>query len=342
MDRNMRRIERRVDWLRFVALALVACVVVTGCRHRRSSLRPTYLTPGSTYVAAPAPTAVPDTVELEPALVAEPTDESLPAPRFEDDFGSSPSAPSSSLELDPIDISPPASPAPGSEPDLELDPEPAPAAPRDDQTIPSGVGGPPDLSPPQSLRDAPQPRPARLTGSGSLREQVQARADDPLDLVQPPKADRAWGAIVLHHSGAASGGYAQLDRQHRANAGLTGCGYHFVIGNGTDSPDGTIEVTRRWSEQKPSQHCRGATDPAVNDYGIAICLVGDFETGQPTERQLESTRLLVRFLAERYRIDRSQVATHDQVDSTTSQSTPCPGGNLHLSDILGSGALSLR
>ncbi len=108
--------------------------------------------------------------------------------------------------------------------------------------------------------------------------------NDPGDLFQPPKADRGWRYIVIHHSASASGSYASIDRQHRSRLGTDGCGYHFVIGNGSDSPDGQIEVTRRWAEQKAGAHCRDATTSDVNDYGIGICLVGDFDQGAPTPR----------------------------------------------------------
>jgi N-acetyl-anhydromuramyl-L-alanine amidase AmpD len=162
-------------------------------------------------------------------------------------------------------------------------------------------------------------------------------ADDPIDLVQPPKADRPWRYIVLHHSATAEGGYAQIDRQHRDRAGLDGCSYHFVIGNGTDSPDGTIEVTRRWSEQRPGAHCRDAKHPSVNEYGIGICLVGNLDQDGPTPRQVEAARVLVAYLKDRYMIPGDRVATH----AAFSQSpTVCPGGRFPTEQILGRPSLA--
>jgi N-acetylmuramoyl-L-alanine amidase len=317
------------SWLRFVTLALMACLVVSGCRHRRSTLRPVFVNPGPTYLQVPTESVVPESTIDEPAARFTPA-EPLPAPRYDNDFESGLNG--------PISVSPPAAPAPEaeSEPEPELE-----AAPRDAATVPSRVGDEPAISPPQSFRTPQGADRTRLTAGPSLRQLVQQRADDPLDLVQPPKADRAWRYIAIHHSGESSGGYAQLDRQHRDSGGLNGCGYHFVIGNGTDSEDGTIEVTRRWSEQKPSRHCREATDPGVNDYGIAICLVGDFEHQEPTAQQLESARLLVRYLKERYDVPNQNIGTHTDLAAGHVESG-CPGRNLPRSDIVAQPALSRR
>ena len=103
---------------------------------------------------------------------------------------------------------------------------------------------------------------------------------------------------------------------------MDGCGYHFVIGNGTGSRDGAIEVTRRWSEQRPGAHCRDAAHPAVNEYGIGICLVGDLDAGPPTPKQVESARALVAYLQQRYAIPPERVVTHATVSATP---TACPG-----------------
>ncbi|MFQ5589758.1 MAG: peptidoglycan-binding protein, partial [Phycisphaerae bacterium] len=50
-----------------------------------------------------------------------------------------------------------------------------------------------------------------------------------------------WTTIVIHHSATETGGASLFDRFHRKR-GWDGLGYHFVIGNGTDTPDGLIEV----------------------------------------------------------------------------------------------------
>ena len=129
----------------------------------------------------------------------------------------------------------------------------------------------------------------------SLTERLKPFVDESNanELLYPNKADRPWRYIVLHHSASASGNYDQIDREHRKILGIDGCGYHFVIGNGTGSDDGQIEVAQRWNNQKQGVHCRNARTHDVDEYGIGICLVGDLDQQPPTPRQIAATQALI-------------------------------------------------
>ena len=118
----------------------------------------------------------------------------------------------------------------------------------------------------------------------------------------PNKADRPWRYIVLHHSASASGNYDQIDASTARSWAIDGCGYHFVIGNGTGSGDGQIEVAQRWNNQKQGVHCRNARTHDVDEYGIGICLVGDFDQQPPTPRQIAAAQALIAYLSQRYNI----------------------------------------
>lgn len=104
-----------------------------------------------------------------------------------------------------------------------------------------------------------------------------------------------WHRILLHGSGSASGDAASLDRQHRRLRGLRdGLAFHFVIGNGTGSGDGEIEVGARWRD--------GGAAASLDDHGLGgstihICLVGDFSAAPPTRAQLEALDELADYLA---------------------------------------------
>jgi N-acetyl-anhydromuramyl-L-alanine amidase AmpD len=189
----------------------------------------------------------------------------------------------------------------------------------------------------EPLRETRGAGPARRAALRSLRSRVQGLTNDPNDLFEPPRADRPWRYIVIHHSDSDAGNYAEIDQLHRERLGTAGCGYHFVIGNGSSSPDGQIEVTQRWADQKGGAHCRDAKSPAVNDYGIGICLVGDLDAGPPTERQVEAARVLVAYLQERYAIADDRVASHAQVAATP---TACPGKHFPATAILGQRSLA--
>ncbi len=140
---------------------------------------------------------------------------------------------------------------------------------------------------------------------------------------------RPWAYIVLHHSATTRGGAASFDKMHKAR-GWDGLGYHFVIGNGTESKDGEIEIGFRWLEQREGAH---AGNSIYNQLGIGICLVGNFETAQPTAKQLASLSKLLRFLAALLAIPPSNITMHRIVRE---DETACPGKLFPFSQVVGS------
>jgi hypothetical protein len=121
-----------------------------------------------------------------------------------------------------------------------------------------------------------------------------------------------------------------MDSWHRQRGWEHGLGYHFVIGNGVGFPDGQVFVGPRWSSQKTGAHCKskagryfGRSCPSnyFNEHGVGICLIGDFETGRPTARQLETLSRLIAFLCQECRISPDRVYGHGEV----THKTACPG-----------------
>lgn len=148
---------------------------------------------------------------------------------------------------------------------------------------------------------------------------------------QPPwQAERKWTAIVIHHSGTESGNAAIFDKWHKEGNHWEGVGYDFVIGNGTDSGDGQVEVTFRWRQQRTGAHCKTPSNWA-NEEAVGICLVGNFNHGVPTTRQMQSLVGLVRFLQSRYRISRSRVYGHNSTPGAGA--TDCPGRNFSIARV---------
>ncbi len=144
----------------------------------------------------------------------------------------------------------------------------------------------------------------------SLPPNVVGRLDVPLG--------RKWDYIVVHHSFSNSGNAETFERCHKQR-GWLGVGYHFVIGNGHGSGDGTVEVTFRWDQQLHGAH---AGVKKYNEHGIGICLVGDFETGHPTSRQMASLVWLTNHLQEKCSIPTSGIYLHRHIKNTS-----CPGKN---------------
>lgn len=138
---------------------------------------------------------------------------------------------------------------------------------------------------------------------------------------EPQGLSRPWRYIVIHHQAAARGD-ASLIHQVHLRRGMDGLGYHFVVGNGTLSGDGEVEVGYRWVAQIHGAHARvNPADANIwNRFGIGICLVGDFRKTEPTEAQIDALVRLVRRLRFAYGIPADRVVPHDFVKPTI-----CPG-----------------
>jgi hypothetical protein len=155
-------------------------------------------------------------------------------------------------------------------------------------------------------------------------KQATPRAMAGIDPAWIPHAQpRAWKWIVIHHSASPSGSAAVFDKEHREK-GWDELGYHFVIGNGTDSGDGQVEVGSRWPKQKWGAHAK-TPDNRYNDFGIGICLVGNFDIERPTPRQMQSLAKLTAYLMRTYHISESDVIGHRDT-----KPTDCPGRNMNV------------
>ncbi len=354
------------------AALIVPALLVTlavGCGHhnRRSSLRPVYVTPAQPSSAAPCPSGdcggsssvVPsgsatsssvDTSVIEsgatgtgsirpvPPVISTPSASTIPAPAN--------NIPSRATDTPPP-VTGPTMPGFSDEPDL------TPIQPGGSSKVPapkaSGAGSgaaanktssalPSDSLKGETVNSRKGATPGRLR-SASLRDALGQYTNDADDLFQPPKADRPWKYIVLHHSAGASGSYDSIDAEHRKRLGWQGCGYHFVIGNGSESPDGRIEVSQRWANQKHGVHCRDGKNPDVSEYGIGICLVGDLESSPPTDRQIAAAKALIAYLSARYQIAADHTETHAHLAASA---TSCPGRHFPTQAILGTKSLALR
>jgi hypothetical protein len=152
----------------------------------------------------------------------------------------------------------------------------------------------------------------------------------PADWRPSPELEKKWTAIVLHHSGTENGNAVIFDKWHREGNHWEGVGYDFVIGNGTDSGDGEVEVTFRWSEQRTGAHCK-TPDNWANESAVGICLVGNFDKSVPTARQMQSLMKLIGFLQSRYGISKSRIYGHNTTPGA--QKTACPGKKFPMAQL---------
>lgn len=164
-----------------------------------------------------------------------------------------------------------------------------------------------------------------------IAHQGAERSSDITPREAPADASR-WRAIVIHHSGAPAGDANSIERAH-VGQGLTGLGYHFIVGNGQGLGDGMVHVGYRWNRQLPGAHvaaraeeprdmARAAFGPAeadtYNRHSIGICLVGNGNRRPFTERQMRELVSLVRSLQEEFGIPSSAVRLHSDLSGIAS------------------------
>jgi hypothetical protein len=140
-----------------------------------------------------------------------------------------------------------------------------------------------------------------------------------------PVKRRRWQFIVVHNSGTRQGNARVFDYYHRHVRRMqNGLAYHFVIGNGTSTGNGQIEVGDRWRRQINGGHVHS---DYLNNISLGICLVGDFNRDQPTRAQLESCEELIRYLRERCgKTDRGEIPVRPHREMNPPRwPTDCPG-----------------
>jgi hypothetical protein len=152
----------------------------------------------------------------------------------------------------------------------------------------------------QGLEPPPSPPPRRGFWPWSLGRPREYRylTRSVIEAIRrAPVKRRRWQFIVVHNSGTRQGNARAFDYYHRNVRRMrNGLAYHFVIGNGTSTGNGQIEVGDRWRRQINGGHVHS---DYLNNISLGICLVGDFNRDQPTRAQLDSCEELIRYLRER-------------------------------------------
>ena len=140
-----------------------------------------------------------------------------------------------------------------------------------------------------------------------------------------PVKRRRWEFIVVHNSGTRQGNARVFDYYHRHVRRMqNGLAYHFVIGNGTSTGNGQIEVGDRWRRQINGGHVHS---DYLNNISLGICLVGDFNRDQPTRAQLDACEELIRYLRERCgKTERGEIPVKPHREMNPPRwPTDCPG-----------------
>ncbi len=219
-------------------------------------------------------------------------------------------------------------------------PTPAPSAqPKVPRALPSGeraqvVIEKSGLEEDQGLEPPPSPPPRKFgfwpwsRSSGNYRYLTRSVIDA---IRRAPVKRRRWQFIVVHNSGTRQGNARVFDYYHRHVRRMqNGLAYHFVIGNGTSTGNGQVEVGDRWRRQINGGHVHS---DYLNNISLGICLVGDFNRDQPTRAQLDSCEELIRYLRERCgKTDRGAIPVRPHREMNPPRwPTDCPGDDFPYS-----------
>jgi hypothetical protein len=213
-----------------------------------------------------------------------------------------------------------AAPAPVASPDLKV---PRAASGERDQVVIEKSG----LEEDQGLEPPPSPPPRRgfwpwSHSSANYRYLTRSVIDA---IRRAPVKRRRWQFIVVHNSGTRQGNARVFDYYHRHVRRMqNGLAYHFVIGNGTSTGNGQIEVGDRWRRQINGGHVHS---DYLNNISLGICLVGDFNRDQPTRAQLDACDELIRYLRQRCgKTDRGTIPVRPHREINPPRwPTDCPG-----------------
>jgi len=215
---------------------------------------------------------------------------------------------------------PTATPKPTAKP--KATPKPKPTARPDAPIVVEKSGKAED----EGLAPTPKKKGFSIFGGGPKYKYLTASVRAAIDNAKVKKG--RWKYIIVHNSGTRQGNAKAFDNYHRNVRKMqNGLAYHFVIGNGTSSGNGEIEIGNRWVRQINGGHV--ASD-YLNNIAIGICLVGDYNRDRPTETQLAALKELIQYLRQRCGKVKGKEITvrgHKQINP---KPTDCPGNRFPL------------
>lgn len=125
-----------------------------------------------------------------------------------------------------------------------------------------------------------------------------------------------WSGQDLDEAGWRMGVYQKAHMERRGWADIA---YHYVI-----DPAGRI-----WEGRRIRWQGAHAGDRETNRANVGVCLMGNFEIGEPTEAQRESLAELVWWFVREYGISADEIHTHKGIKAKYGlPGTACPGRNL--------------
>jgi len=136
--------------------------------------------------------------------------------------------------------------------------------------------------------------------------------------------------IVVHHSKSPDSdvafNWSGLRRYHVEEKGWSDVGYHY----GIEKVNGRYEVLVGRLMNRVGAHCVG-----LNRKSIGVCVVGDFDSREPTRAQYELLADFIGSLVEVFGLSVEQVIGHGEYDPTYPSGEPrtCPGKKFSMNKL---------
>jgi hypothetical protein len=173
----------------------------------------------------------------------------------------------------------------------------------------------------------------RSSGGGSSFSYKYVNGSVKRAINNAPVRSGRWRYIVVHNSGTRQGSAKAFEHYHRFVRGMSnGMAYHFVIGNGTSTGNGQIEVGNRWFRQIQGGHVHS---DYLNNISVGICLVGDFNNSTPKPQQMASLDELIKVLRDRVgRVNGQKAVVYPHRNINPPRwPTDCPGDEFPFSAL---------
>ena len=158
------------------------------------------------------------------------------------------------------------------------------------------------------------------------------------DIKITDKAKELKKYIVLHHSATHVGSAEVFHDYHVTHNRWRALGYHFVIGNGSLTPDGLIQcnLARDFNNDKDFLEEIGAHAKGLNLESVGICCVGNFDVTSPTIYQQKACLELLVFLVHRFPWIRPEnILGHREIEivGAPKVTKSCPGKHVNCMEV---------
>ena len=142
-----------------------------------------------------------------------------------------------------------------------------------------------------------------------------------------------WNYIVIHHSAGSYGNIEFLQKVHRERQSkdpLDAIPYHYIVGNGNGLGVGVVKSDWRQAWNIWGMHVsRHNVDR--NFRGLGICLIGNFEKKNISQKQYQAVVTLTKELMKKYNISITNISGHGY---TKGEQTKCPGKHFPMERFL--------